>query len=151
MTPSDLFPEVFRRWDALHASWNQFLIASFGVLLLLLLVPRVRVHWRFVAAGYALFALGHLLTILHMLKQWRGVAEYLRDKLANPEWNQRWADAGIVDAPDPLWVVPHHLLIDAFVLVGLWRLGRTQPGSRFTSDASNSTPTSAPTETFSPP
>ena len=75
------------------------------------------------AAGFAFFALTHLLGMLHVTKQWESMEEALRFKLAaDPTLVEKLNFA--VAVPKPGWIVPFHLAFDAFVLAGLWWLGR---------------------------
>ncbi|MGL4422204.1 MAG: hypothetical protein ACRCZF_16160, partial [Gemmataceae bacterium] len=135
MGPNELFPEVFRRWELLHDSWNQFLFASAAVVGVAMVLRQRATDPKFgrvLMIGYIVYAGGHLLTMLHLLKQWRGVADLLREQwppmLSKIKWFQQLENSGIVDSPHPLWVIPHHLLIDILVVVALRYLLRAKPG-----------------------
>ena len=56
--------------------------------------------------------------------------EALAARAGGTELVGRLAGAGIVEAPEAVWIVPFHLLLDAFVLFGMWFLCRPQPVPR---------------------
>lgn len=135
MEPRDLYAETFKRWEMLLAAWNFYLIVAFVLVGLVALAPRLRTDrlaLRLLAVGFAFFAWTHLLGLLYILKQWAALAALLRDKLP-PAEVERLALAGFVEAPEAVWVVPFHLLLDGFVLLAVWLLSRpTVPESRTT-------------------
>ncbi len=124
MDVATAIPAAARCWEHLHVAWCFYLLVSAGAVGVVLLSPRLRSDrpaLRLLAAGYALFAWTHLLGLLYILKQWAAVAEEARAGLS-PVVAGRLAGAGLVEAPEPLWVVPFHILGDLFVLYALWRL-----------------------------
>jgi hypothetical protein len=126
MDTRDLFAETFKRWEMLLAAWNFYLVVAFVLVGLVALSPRLRADrlaLRLLAAGFAFFAWTHLLGLLYVLKQWAALAGMLRDKLP-PAEVERLAMAGFVEAPEAVWVVPFHLLLDGFVLLAVWLLSR---------------------------
>jgi hypothetical protein len=78
---------------------------------------------RALAAGFAFFALTHLLGMLHVTKQWASLEAALQFKLANEAALREHLGFAMM-APHAAWIVPFHLAFDAFVLVALWRVGR---------------------------
>jgi|GEM_PF-2376595 len=131
MSIESLMDQVFRRWETLLAAWNFYLVVAFAIVALFLLSAGVRKErnaFRIVAVGWAAFAWTHLLGILYMLKQWAAVAGMLKAKLllesGGSDAVERIAEAGIVESPEAVWVVPFHLLGDAFVLVAIRILSR---------------------------
>lgn len=126
MDTRDLFAETFKRWEMLLAAWNFYLLVAFLLVGLVALVPRLRsdrLALRLLAAGFLFFAWTHLLGLLYILKQWAAIAAMLRDRLP-PAEVERLAMAGFVEAPEAVWVVPFHLLLDGFVLLAVWLLSR---------------------------
>ena len=118
-----LFAAAARCWEHLHAAWCFYLVVAAAVVGAAVLVPRLRADrlaLRLLAGGFALFAWTHLLGLLYILKQWAALAAELRLRLP-ADAVERLAGAGFVEAPDPVWVVPFHLLGDACVVVSLWR------------------------------
>jgi hypothetical protein len=119
-----LLPAVGRCWEHLHLAWCFYLLVAAGVVGAVVLSPRLRadrIALRLLGGGFLLFAWTHLLGLLYILKQWAALAAELRLRLP-ADAVERLAGAGFVEAPDPVWVVPFHLLGDAFVVVSLWRL-----------------------------
>lgn len=134
MEINGLLDQVFRRWEMLLAAWNFYLVVAFVLLGFFILSKTARTErkvFRLLAAGWAFFAWTHLLGILYMVKQWTAVAALLKETLAAREGGAelvgRLAGAGIVEAPEAVWIVPFHLLLDAFVLFGMWILRRPLP------------------------
>ena len=60
-----------------------------------------------------------MLGLLYTLKQWAALAAQLA-LTQDAATRERFAQAGIVDAPIAAWVVPFHVIGDALVLGGLW-------------------------------
>ena len=136
MEVNNLLDQVFRRWEALLAAWNFYLVVAFVLLGLFILSKSARTErkvFRLLAVGWMFFAWTHLLGILYMVKQWTAVAGMLKEAIAaqegGTEFVSRLAGAGIVEAPNAVWIIPFHLLLDAFVLFGMWVLSRPQPAS----------------------
>ncbi len=134
MEVNGLLDQVFRRWETLLAAWNFYLVVAFVLLGFVILSKTARTErkvFRLLAVGWVFFAWTHLLGILYMIKQWTAVAALLKEALAarpgGTELAGRLAGAGIVEAPEAVWVVPFHLLLDAFVLFGMWVLCRPRP------------------------
>ncbi|MDB5312032.1 MAG: hypothetical protein JWO38_6234 [Gemmataceae bacterium] len=128
MNGDGLLAEVFRRSDQLLAAWAVHAGVAVAVLALVLAAPAVRDDRRarrVLAAAFAFLALANLEGMLWVLKQWRAVADALRDSAAWEAGRRVQADlAEVVDAPHPLWVVPFHLVLDAFVVWVVLRPGR---------------------------
>lgn len=119
-----LLSAASRCWEHLHAAWCFYLVVAAAAVGAVMLVPRLRADrlaLRLLAGGFALFAWTHLLGLLYILKQWAAFAAELRLRLP-ADAVERLTGAGFVEAPEPVWVVPFHLLGDAFVLFALWRL-----------------------------
>jgi hypothetical protein len=130
MDASFLLSAAGRCWEHLHAAWCFYLVVAAAVVGAVVLVPRLRADrpaLRLLAVGFALFAWTHLLGLLYILKQWAALAAELRLRLP-ADAAGRLAGAGFVEAPEPVWVVPFHLLGDAFVLFALWRLSSRPQG-----------------------
>ncbi len=73
MSADALLAEVLRRSDFIFAGWNVLLLAGVGLLAAVGLAPRLRADRRAagaLAAGFAFFAVTHLLGMLHVTKQW---------------------------------------------------------------------------------
>ena len=133
MTPDALLAETFRRSDQLLAAWATHAAAAGVVLVVVVSVPAGRADRsarRVLAAAFAFLALANLEGMLWILKQWAAVADLLRDGPAlapHPDPRQNALLAALADvsaAPHPLWVVPVHLVLDAFVL---WVALRRRP------------------------
>ena len=126
MSADALLAEIMRRADFVFAGWNVLMVAGIGLLVAVGLSPALRADRRtarVLAAGFAFFALTHLLGMLHVTKQWESLEEALRHKLAaDPALVEKLGFA--IAVPKPGWIVPFHLAFDAFVLGGLWRLAR---------------------------
>ena len=82
---------------------------------------------RLFQVGFAFFAWTHLLALLYILKSWAALAAQLRLGV-NEDTLTRFENAGVIDAPDAVWVVPFHVIGDALVLGGLWWLTRPAGG-----------------------
>lgn len=144
MTEQSLFEAGFRRWEMLLSAWNFYLLIAVGTIVLFAAVKSLRRDrrvYRVFSVGFALFAWTHLLGLFYILKQWHAIADELKEKLtkANPnrvaELTARFENSGIIDAPEGIWVVPFHILGDAFVLLALWYLrSPIEPTPKFSSD-----------------
>ncbi len=135
MNDQTLLDQTFRRWDMLLNAWYVYAAAAFAVLALFALVRplrRDRPALRLFQVGFAFFAWTHLLALLYILKSWAALAAQFR-RGVDAETFTRFENAGVLDAPDAVWVVPFHLIGDALVLGGLWWLTRPEssalPGS----------------------
>jgi len=136
MNEQTLFEAGFRRWEMLLAAWNFYLLIAVGTIVLFAAVRSLRhdrrVYWIF-TVGFAFFAWTHLLGLLYILKQWHAIAEELKRKLEQSDPSRiadlttRFEYSGIIDAPEAIWVLPFHLLGDAFVLASLWWLRPAVP------------------------
>ena len=129
MNEQTLLDQTFKRWDMLLTAWYVYAAAAFAVLALFAVVRPLREDrravWLFLA-GFAFFAWTHLLALLYILKSWAALAAQLSTDTAGwgKEFAVRFENAGILDAPDAVWVVPFHVVGDALVLGGLWALCR---------------------------
>ena len=137
MEINSLLDQVFQRWETLLAAWNFYLIVAFVLLGFFILSKTARTErkvFRLLAVGWVFFTWTHLLGILYMVKQWTAVAAMLKEAIAaregGTEFVVRLAGAGIVEAPNAVWIVPFHLLLDAFVFFGMWVLCRPQFAGR---------------------
>lgn len=126
MDADALLAEIMRRADFVFAGWNVLMVAGLGLLAAVGLSPALRADrraGRMLAAGFAFFALTHLLGMLHVTKQWASLEAALRYKLAaDPTVAEKLGFAMM--APHAAWIVPFHLAFDAFVLAGVWWLTR---------------------------
>ena len=150
METKDLFDQVFKRWEVLLSAWNFYLVVAFALLGFFALSNTARTErkvFRLFAVGWAFFAWTHLLGLLYMIKQWTAVAAVLKDRLSASEADKgvvdRIAGAGMIEAPEAVWIVPFHLLLDAFVLYGMWVLCTPRP-ARGDAAGSRPQPTSVP-------
>ena len=126
MSDDALLDAVTRRWEMLQSAWTTYLVVCAGVLALVVALPRLRDDRRalqLLGVAFAFFAVTHLLGLLYTLKQWGALAAQFA-ATQSPAVRGAFAESGLVEAPHPLWVLPFHLLGDALVLGGLWRLGR---------------------------
>ena len=127
MDANALLAEIMRRADFVFAGWNVLMVAGIGLLAAVGLSATLWTNpraWRVLAAGFAFFALTHLLGMLHVTKQWESLEAALRHKLtSDPALAEKLNFA--VTAPKEGWIVPFHLAFDAFVLAGLWWMRRT--------------------------
>jgi len=125
-----LLDQTFKRWDMLLNAWYVYAAAAFAVLALVAVVRPLRQDRpaiRLFQVGFAFFAWTHLLALLYILKSWAALAAQLR--LGVDEGTlTRFENAGVIDAPDAVWVVPFHVIGDALVLGGLWWLTRPAGG-----------------------
>lgn len=133
METKDLFDQVFKRWEVLLSAWNFYLVVAFALLVFFALSHTARTERKVLclfAVGWAFFAWTHLLGLLYMIKQWAAVAGVLKDRLSASEADKGVVDritgAGMIEAPEAVWIVPFHLLLDAFVLYGMWVLCGTR-------------------------
>jgi hypothetical protein len=124
-----LLAEIMRRADFVFAGWNVLMVAGLGLLVAVGMSSSLRADRRtggVLIAGFAFFALTHLLGMLHVVKQWASLEQALRYKLvADPALAERLNFA--VTAPKEGWIVPFHLVFDVFVLAGVWWLTRREP------------------------
>ena len=139
MTPDALLAGTFDRWQMLLTAWNVYVAVGVAVVTLFAVSPAARgdarVRHVFVT-GFLLFAVAHLLGLLYMLKQWAAVAGELRRMVestrppdAAADFLARFESAGVIDAPEPVWVLPFHLLGDGFVVAAVGYLSRPpRPG-----------------------
>jgi hypothetical protein len=126
MDADALLAEIMKRADFVFAGWNVLMVAGLGLLAAVGLSPALRTDRRtgwVLAAGFAFFALTHLLGMLHVTKQWASLEAALRHKLAADPTLAEKLDFAML-APHAAWIVPFHLAFDAFVLVGVWWLTR---------------------------
>lgn len=131
MNGTGLLVEVFRRSDVILAAWAAHVVVGGAVLVAALLSGRIRDDRRVrrvLAAAFAFYAVTHLESMHWVLKQWAAATAALK---AAPDFvtadpAAREALLGVIEAPHPLWVVPFHLALDAFVL---WVLLRPRPQS----------------------
>lgn len=129
MTETALLDHTFKRWDMLLTAWYVYAAAAFAVLALFTVARSLRADRRAVRLfqlGFAFFAWTHLLALLYILKSWAALAAQLKLDTAGrgTDFADRFANAGVLDAPDAVWVVPFHLIGDALVLGGLAWLSR---------------------------
>ena len=127
MNAQTLLDQTFKRWDMLLNAWYVYAAAAFAVLALFAVVRPLRCDRpavRLFQAGFAFFAWTHLLALLYILKSWAALAAQFKLDTAGrgSDFAARFENAGILDAPDAVWVVPFHLIGDALVLGGLWWL-----------------------------
>jgi hypothetical protein len=128
MDANALLPEILKRSDFIFMGWNVLMLAGLGVILLVALFPTLRVSTRggrAVVAGFAFFAVTHLLGMMHVVKQWESLSEAFRHKLAAEPALAEKIDFAI-SAPHITWIVPFHLAFDAFVILAVWWLGRAK-------------------------
>ena len=126
MSADAILAEIMRRADFVFAGWNVLMVAGVGLLAAFGLFPALRASRRsaaMLAAGFAFFAMTHLLGMLHVVKQWASLEDALRYKLASDPVLAEKLDFAAM-APHLVWVVPFHLAFDAFVLAGIWWLTR---------------------------
>ena len=133
ITPDALLAGTFQRWQMLLGAWHVYVLVGVGVVGLFAVSPAARADGRVkrvMTGGFVLFAVAHLLGLMYMLKQWAAVAGELRRAVerARPadaaDFLARFENSGVIDAPDPVWVVPFHLAGDVFVVAVVWYLGR---------------------------
>jgi hypothetical protein len=126
---TELLSEVFRRSDVLLAAWAVHTLVAVGVLALVLGVPAVRDDRRarrLLAAAFAFLAVTNLEGMHWVLKQWAAATAALKasPEFAGADESARAAMGEVIEAPHLLWVVPFHLIVDAFVLWVVLRPGR---------------------------
>lgn len=126
MDANALLAEVMRRSDFIFAGWNVLLLVGLALLIAVGLSPTLRADrraGRVLMAGFAFFAVTHLLGMLHVTKQWAALTDALKHKLAgDPDLFAKLEFA--VTAPHVTWIVPFHLAFDGFVLAAMWWLLR---------------------------
>ncbi len=131
MDANALLPEILKRSDFIFMGWNVLMLAGLGVILLTALCPSLRLSTRggrAVIAGFAFFAVTHLLGMMHVVKQWESLSDALRHKLAADPALAEKLDFAIL-APHLSWIVPFHLGFDVFVILAVWWLGSVIGGS----------------------
>jgi hypothetical protein len=124
MPDANVVEMIFRRSDQLLWLWNFYVVVVVAALAAAASWPgfREKRAWRFgLMFLFAFVAYANLESMRWVLKQWHALAD------ANPELT-RGPMTSVIEAPHPLWVFPFHLILDAFVLVGIWNL--TQPRER---------------------
>lgn len=124
MTADALLAEAMRRADFIFAGWNVLLLAGIGLLVAVGVSPTLRADRRAaraLTAAFAFFALTHLLGMLHVTKQWASLADAIRHKLSSDPVLAEKLEFAVM-APHETWIVPFHLVFDAFVLAALWWL-----------------------------
>ena len=129
MDANALLPEILKRSDFIFMGWNVLMLAGLGVILLAALYPAPRFPTRggrAVLAGFAFFAITHLLGMMHVVKQWESLTEALKHKLAADPALAEKIDFAIM-APHMSWIVPFHLGFDAFVLLAIRWMSRARP------------------------
>lgn len=123
MTADTLLAEIAKKSDFIFAGWNVLMLAGLAVIALSPLLRGFRRVGLAVRAGFGFFAVTHLLGMLHVLKQWASLEDALRFVLSGtPDVADRLAFAAM--APHASWVVPFHLVFDAFVIAAAWWAGR---------------------------
>ncbi|MGL6073704.1 MAG: hypothetical protein ACRC8S_06030 [Fimbriiglobus sp.] len=126
-TTDALLDHTFRRWDMLLHAWNFYLLVGIGVILLFVLSEKARTnrraYWVF-QIGFQLFAFTHLLGLLYILKSWAALGAMSKAAIRfDPTLLE---NSGIIDAPEPIWVLPFHLLGDVFVFLAVRWLAKPQ-------------------------
>lgn len=132
MDASALLAEVMRRSDFIFAGWNVLMAVGVGLLAAVGLSPTLRADrraGRVLVAGFAFFALTHLLGMLHVVKQWAALADGLRHKLGSEPALADKIEFAVM-APHVTWIVPFHLAFDAFVVAAVWWLTGRRTGSQ---------------------
>ena len=123
MTADTLLAEIAKKSDFIFAGWNVLMLAGVG---LLLATPLTRAHGRVglvVRVAFGFFAVTHLLGMLHVLKQWASLEDALKYTLkSDPDLSDKLEFATMT--PHPTWVVPFHLVFDAFIIAAAWWAGR---------------------------
>jgi hypothetical protein len=125
-----MLAEIMRRSDFIFAGWNVLMVAGVALVAAVGLSPALRADRRATAvlgAAFLFFALTHLLGMLHVTKQWESLTETLKYKLQTDPTLAEKLDFAVM-APHPGWIVPFHLVFDAFVVAALWWLTR-RPGT----------------------
>lgn len=131
MTGTDLLAEVFRRSDVILAAWAFHVVVGGAVLGVAQFSGRVRGDRRarrLLAAAFAFYALTHLESMRWVLKQWGAAAAALKvaPDFVSADPAARGPLLQVIEAPDPVWVVPFHLVLDAFVLWVVLRPTRSE-------------------------
>ena len=124
--PNALIPSLLAHSNYLLSLWVVHLLASFALILILAARPTLRADalaMRFVLLAYIGFAITHLMCMQWVLKQWGVLAELLRDRLT-PDQLLKMTGSGLTEAPDFIWVVPFHVLADAFVITAIRKLSK---------------------------
>lgn len=122
--PNSLVPSLLAHSNYLLSLWVVHLLASFALILILAARPTLRADalaMRFVLLAYIGFAITHLMCMQWVLKQWGVLAELLHDRLST-EQLLKMTGSGLTESPDFIWVVPFHLLADAFVIYAIVKL-----------------------------
>ena len=130
MNANGLLTLVMTRSDQLLHAWCILGVVGLAVLAVAATNREAHINQaigRVLALGWLLFAVTHFMGMHWILKQWAAVAHAFSEtpayKIASDSVK---ADlAGVVTVPEIVWVLPFHLVFDAFVLIGLWWLTRT--------------------------
>ncbi len=126
--PNSVISSLLAHSNYLLSLWVVHLLASFALILILAARPILRADalaMRFVLLAYVGFAITHLMCMQWVLKQWGVLAELLHDRLS-PDQLLKMTGSGLTESPDFIWVVPFHLLADAFVIYAIVKL-RVKP------------------------
>jgi hypothetical protein len=126
VTADALLSLVLSRSDHVLWLWCFHVAVSLGLFALVVAAPAVRADRRLVRLvlfGFAFYAYTHLECMRWEVKQWAAIAAELKAMPRTPPTLR-----GIIDAPHPLWIIPFHVLFDAFVLYALWAATRPRPG-----------------------
>ncbi len=122
MSVLELTDRAFARSDQLLWLWNFYVAVVVATLAAAALVPAVRERKPVrvgLMAGFAFVAYANLESMRWVLKQWGLLVE-----AGGPPTGPL---AAVIESPHPLWVFPFHLILDAAVLVAIWRLSRRAP------------------------
>jgi len=139
--PNTLIPSLLAHSNYLLSLWVVHLLASFALILIIAARPTLRADalaMRFVLLAYIGFAITHLMCMQWVLKQWGVLAELLHDRLS-PEQLLKMTGSGLTESPDFIWVVPFHLLADAFAIYAIVKL-RVKPSDLLVRRASEENP-----------
>jgi hypothetical protein len=131
MNEAVLLDQTFKRWEMLLAAWNFYLVVAIGIITLFAQSKSVREDrrnfWIFLI-GFEGFAFCHFLGLMYIIKSWAALAAEMHNLIKSPEAIERFANSGIIDAPEPIWIIPFHLIGDTFVATALWWLCRRRGG-----------------------
>ena len=126
MNPNSLILQIVSRSDTMLYLWCLFVVAGLGVLVIAARSSTTQSLARFLFFGFGFFAMTHLLCLQWLLKQWLAAVSALQK---TDQWKLGHADIkadlfSVLEAPAAVWVVPFHILFDAFILFGIWWLTR---------------------------